>query len=125
MAGFEDLIPASMPYMAREQLAGSTGSDWEWSYEVLDNSGNAVDFTGCTAVCEIRDKLGGTVVLAPAVTFPAAGQVKVTATNAQTAALAAGFYVHEVEVTRTSDGKKVKLVGAGDSQFTVKGQVTT
>lgn len=125
MSGFDDLIPAAMPYLATEDIQGSAGSTWEWSYDLQDNGSVAVDLTtGFTGVCEIRTKPGAPVLIAPTVSFPAAGKVKVTATAAQTASLKPGIYRHEVEVTRTSDGKKVKLVGAGAAKFEVLGEVT-
>ena len=123
MAGFDDLIPAAMPYLAREELDASTGSSWEWEYLIDDNAGDPVDFTGITGVCEIHAKGDSGVLIAPTVTLTT-GKVTVTATAAQTTGLAAGQYRHEVELTRTSDSAVVKVVGSGDSVFNIKGEVT-
>ena len=121
--GFDDLVAEAMPYMATEELSGAQGSSWEWSYELTDTAGTLVDFTGCTGVCEIRATIGGAVTLAPTVSFPSAGIVKVTATPTQTAAVAKGRYYHEVELTNAAS-RKVKVVGGGDSHITVKPEVT-
>lgn len=125
MAGFDDLIPAAMPYLAVEFISGAAGSTWQWDYAVEDDDENPVDLTtGYTGVCELRATLGGAVAIAPTVSFPSVGTIRVSADAATTAAVAAGRYYHEVEVTRTSDSAVIKVVGGGDGRFVVKGEVT-
>lgn len=123
MAGFSDLIPAAMPYLATEKLAGVTGATWQWSYDVTDDAGDAVNMTtGFTGVCQIR-KPDGTLIVAPAVTFPSAGLVTCTVTAANTTSLTAGHYYHELEITRTSDSVVIKVVGGGRATFDVYHEV--
>lgn len=123
MSGFDDLVTEAMPYLATEHITAAKGSSWEWSYKLTDATGTAVDFTGCTGVCELRPTIGGAVALAPTVTFAAGGYVKITATPTQTAALVAGRYLLELELANAA-GRKVKVVGAGDAFVTVKPEVT-
>jgi hypothetical protein len=124
MAGFADLIPAAMPYLATEQLSGAQGSSWEWSYECTDDLDAPVPWTNCTGTAVLKSTLTGAVALTLTVTFPADGVVTVTATSALTAPLAPGAYLHEVEVTNSALTKTIKIVGGGDARFTVKPQVT-
>lgn len=124
MAGFDDLVAEAMPYMAVEHIMGARGSSWEWSYELRDTAGALVDWTGVTGVCELRSAIGGGVVLAPTVALPSAGIIKITATPTQTGGVTAGTYLHEVELTNAA-GRKVKVVGSGDSRFIVKAEVTS
>lgn len=123
MAGFDDLIPGAMPYLATESIEATAGADWEWGYVLKDASGALVDMTtGYTAICQIRSS-SGTLIETPTVTFPAAGQVVCTVANADTEGITAGRYLHELEITRTSGGKKIKVVGGRKSTFTVLAEV--
>lgn len=111
MAGFDDLIPACDPYMQFDDLDKVAGNDWEWEYFVTDDGGDAIPWTtGYTGLCKIKNADGSTVVT-PAVTFPAAGKLKLTVDNATTESLTAGQRLWEVEVARAGDGKKLPLVG--------------
>lgn len=125
MSGFDDLILEAMPFLASEHIQGTSGADWEWIYDLTDNSAAAVDMTsGFTGICKIRTaQSGGSDVATPTVTFPAAGRIKCAVPNATTESIAAGVYYHELEVTRTSDGKKIKVVGAGRGVFEVLDEV--
>lgn len=123
MAGFDDLIPEAMPYLATEAIEATKGADWEWGYVLNDNDGTPVNMTsGYTGLCQIRDD-AGVLVLTPTVTFPVAGQVVCRVTNATTETATAGKHKHELEITRTSDGKKIKAVGGSRSTFTILAEV--
>ncbi|HET6909048.1 MAG TPA: hypothetical protein VFH54_06900 [Mycobacteriales bacterium] len=120
--GFDDLVAEAMPFLATEELSGTAGASWEWSYELTDNDGALVDFTGCTGTCTLATAAGATPVLTPTVTFPSPGVVKVTATPTQTAAVTPGRYLHEVELVNAAS-RKIKVVGAGGGRFVVKQEV--
>jgi hypothetical protein len=124
LSGFADLIADALPYLAVEHIEATQGATWEWAYLLTDHSDANVDMTsGYTGACSIRVKGGGTDVVSVAVTFPTSGQVKCAVTPANSAAVAAGTYYHELTLTRTSDGAVVKAVGGGDSKFAVKKKV--
>lgn len=123
MAGFEDLIDESMPYLWRDGREATVGTTWRWGYVVRDADGNLIDFTGITGDMSIRTP-SGTEIFAPTVTFPAAGEILCTATPAATAALTPrDRCLSELTLTRTSDGAKVLAFGAGDSVFSLKKKV--
>lgn len=123
MAGFDDLIAAAMPYLATEYITGSAGSDWEWDYEFEDDDGNLVTInSGFTFTAKLHSRSGGTytVVYTATTSTPTATVLRCTMAAATTTADPGAMYYHEVRITRTSDGKKILAVGAGDSKFIVK-----
>lgn len=120
MAGFDDLIPEAMPYLAIEEISGTGGTDWQWDYQITDKSGNLVDFaTGFTFAMKLVNRAGVTVY-SPTVAQVLTGVLRCTLAASATAADPGTKYLHELTITRTSDGKKIVVVGAGDSEFTVK-----
>lgn len=125
MAGFDDLIPAAMPYMATEKLTATAGTDWQWDYRLLDDAGDPVDVgTGFTRTMKLVDQTDGTVVYTPTVTQVSTGLVRCTLDATTTASDPGSKYDHELTITRTSDSKKIIVVGAGDAEFVVKKKVS-
>lgn len=124
MASFDDLILTTQPIAVAPEEA-VIGTDWEHlKGQFVDSAGTAIAWTsGYTGLCKIKDKAGGTTIATPTVSFPSAGYVKTTLANATTETIAPGEYQWEVEVTRTSDGKRVKLWGAEMSTYTVRNEV--
>jgi len=124
MSGFDDLIPAAMPFLASEVIEATNGTSWEVEYLVFDDDDALVNMTvGFTGSASIRST-GGGEVLAPTLTFPSAGVVRFAATPAQSAAVAEGSYGHEVTITRSSDSAKIIIVGGGGGRFIVRGKVS-
>lgn len=125
MAGFDDIILEAQPYMATWPVEVTVGADWEILLgEFQDGSGTPIAWTaGYTGLCKVKNKPGGDTLATPAITFPSAGYVKATVANAATENVLPGEWTWEVEVTRTSDGKKAKLIGGGRSSFTVLAEV--
>lgn len=124
MAGFDDLIPACMPYMATDEVDGTAGADWQWEYTVDDNAGDPIPWTtGYTGTCKIKNARGDTIA-SPDVSFPASGIVRCVLGHVDTATLPKGKYLWELKVTRTSGGAPVVLIGGGDSHFTIKPSVS-
>ena len=76
-----------------------------------------VDLTGWTARCQIRDKVGGVILVdltsspAAGVTLDASGNITITVTATQTTALPAKAAVFDLELQETSTGFVRNLVG--------------
>lgn len=120
MAGFDDLIPAAMPYMATETLTATAGTDWQWDYQFLDDAKDPVDLgTGFTRTMKLVDA-NGTPVYTPTVTQVSTGLLRCTHAASASASDQGTTYFHELTIVRTSDSKKLIVVGAGDSTFIVK-----
>ena len=128
MAGFDDLIPAAMPYLATEKITAVAGTSWQWDYDLLDDAGNPVDIsTGYTSAAVIRSRNADgtyTTVYTPTCTTPSTGVLRCTVSPATTSSDTGKTYYHEVTVTRTSDSAKVCVVGGGDATFVVKRKVS-
>jgi hypothetical protein len=83
------------------------GSTWFINFLYKDTSGNPVDLTGYTAALQIRETYASTTTLLSLTSSPAAGititpltgTIAVTATAAQTGAIATGVYVYDCEIT--------------------------
>lgn len=125
MAGFDDIVAEAMPYMARELLTATAGASWDVPYEVRDSTNTLVTWpTGSSVMAAMYPtKSGSAATLTFTATLPGPGLVRFTATPAQTEPLTPGVYYHEVEVTEGGTGRKVKLVGSGDSRILVKAEV--
>lgn len=120
MAGFDDLIPAAMPYLATEQLKGTAGRTWEWGYQLTDSAGAPIDLTtGYTLTGAIVTSSTRTSVATITVTAPSPGLVWCKLAPSTTVSVQAGRYVHQVKIVRTADSAAIDLVGGGDSSFTV------
>jgi len=88
----------------------------------------AVTLSGYTAVMHIREKTDSSNILLTLTTSnggieinPTAGTVLIIASPAQTAALTAGKYVHDLELTETSTGIVTKII---QGNLTVRAEVT-
>lgn len=83
------------------------GANWFINFLYKDTSGNAVNLTGYTAALQIRETYASTSTLLSLTSSPAAGititagtgTIAVTATAAQTGAIATGVYVYDCEIT--------------------------
>jgi hypothetical protein len=122
MTWFDDLIEDAMPYLATEELSATQGVSWQWTYTVDDASADlGASYTATAVIKKAVTDVSSVVTVST--TFPAVNQVRCTVTPANAASVPAGRYLHEVEISRTSDGRCLKVVGGGDSQFIVKPQV--
>jgi hypothetical protein len=87
-----------------------------------------VTLSGYTGVMHIRTKIDSTSIVLTLTTSnggleinAAAGTVLVIASPSQTAALAPGNYVHDLELTETSTGTVTKII---QGNLTVRAEVT-
>ena len=79
------------------------GADYTTTVTVSDSSGSALDLTGYTAAAQIRKTYeSSTATVAFTVSFSSdrtTGQLDLTLTGAQTAAVTQGRYVYDVLIT--------------------------
>ena len=90
MATFTDLIEA----LSREPVFctadGAEGRDWLWTLTV-EAAGSAVDLSGTTGACAVKDAIDGTSLVTVTYAATAAGVVTLTAAASATAAKAGPF----------------------------------
>ena len=102
------------------------GADWYVTFVYKDSAGTAIDLTGYTAAMMVRDTYANsTTVLSltssSGITItPLTGTLQVRATATQTAAIAAGSYVYDLEIT-SAGSIKTRLV---QGKITVSPEVT-
>jgi hypothetical protein len=102
------------------------GSNWDLNVIYKDSTGTVINLTGYTAAMQLRQNYnsdtadltlntsnGGIVITG------AQGKLVLSATAVQTAALDAGFYVYDLEIS--SGGVVTRLI---QGQITVAGEVT-
>jgi hypothetical protein len=102
------------------------GSNWNLNVVYKDSTGTVINLTGYTAAMQLRQNYnsdtaeltlntsnGGIVITG------AQGKLVLSATAVQTAALDAGFYVYDLEIS--SGGVVTRLI---QGQITVAGEVT-
>jgi hypothetical protein len=119
VAGFDDLVYAALPYLNTEEIDGTAGTTWLCPYYPYDDNKAPVDLsTGFTCTMKLYNA-AGTEIIAGTASFPASDHVLFTFAASATLAVPPGKYFHEVTVTRTSDSKKIIVVGARKSEFTV------
>jgi len=89
-----------------------TGIDWEETWGMAEADGTAIDLTGYSYVFEIREKDGATVTTGTAtVSDAAAGQITLSLTAAQIAALA-GRILQWALIETDSNDKDTAFTGA-------------
>ena len=93
-------------------LSVDQGTDFSAEVVVEDSSGNIANLTGYTGAGQIRKTYTSStkVDFGVAVTNATGGLLTLTLTNAVTNAMKAGRYVYDVEITKTSNGEKTRVV---------------
>jgi hypothetical protein len=99
------------------------GSDFSAEIQVEDSSGDAANLTGFTGAGQIRKTYSSSTATNFGVTVTNAGNglLTLTLSNTVTNAMKAGRYVYDVEITKTSDGEKTRVV---EGQITINPGVT-
>ena len=110
-----------MPVLSN--LSIDQGSDFSAEVVVEDSSGDVANLTGYTGAGQIRKTYSSSTAVAFVVTVTnaSAGLLTLTLTNAVTNAMKAGRYVYDVEITKTSNGEKTRVV---EGQITINPGVT-
>lgn len=103
------------------------GANWFLTVVYKDSTGTAINLTGYTAALQIRDTYADSTtdlsLTSPSggITITAAtGTIAITATAAQTGAIAAGTYVYDLEITSAS-GIVTRLI---QGRISISPQVT-
>lgn len=87
-------------------------ADFTTTVTINDNTGSALDLTGYTALAMIRKTYQSTTATTFTSTFVSprtTGQITISLTDTQTAALEAGRYVYDLVITDAS-GNKTRVV---------------
>jgi len=95
------------------------GTDFSAVIDVVDANGDVVDLTGYTVAAQIRKTYGSssaTASFTATVSSAASGKITLTLTDTVTAAIDAGRYVYDVNVT--SSGGTVTRVIEGQAVIT-------
>lgn len=85
------------------------GSDWYLTLQYKDSNGNPVNLTSYTAAMQLRQFFGSTdaaltLTTSSGITITGAtGTIAIHATATQTAAIAAGNYVYDLEIKSASN----------------------
>ena len=104
-------------------LSIDQGSDFSAEIIVEDSNGDVANLTGYTGAGQIRKTYSSSTAVAFGVTVTNAtsGLLTLTLTNAVTNAMKAGRFVYDVEITKTSNGEKTRVV---EGQVTINPGVT-
>ena len=99
------------------------GTDWSAEIVVEDAAATVADLTGYTGAGQIRKTYTSSTFTAfgATVTGVTQGVLTITLSNTVTNAMKAGRYVYDVEITKTSNGEKTRVV---EGQVTVHPGVT-
>ena len=98
------------------------GADFTTTVTVTDSNGDAVSLVGYSAAAQIRKSYSSSTSTAftTSVSNASGGEITITLSDTQTAALEAGRYVYDVLIT-ASGGDKTRVV---EGQVTVNPSVT-
>jgi hypothetical protein len=93
-------------------LSVDQGSDFSAEVVVEDSTGDTANLTGYTGAGQIRKTYTSStkVDFGVVVTNATNGLLTLTLANAVTNAMKAGRYVYDVEITKTSNGEKTRVV---------------
>ena len=84
------------------------GADFTTTVTINDSTGSALDLTGYTALAMIRKTYQSSTATTFTSTFESprtTGQITISLTDTQTAALESGRYVYDLVITDSSDTK--------------------
>ena len=98
------------------------GADFTTTVTVTDSNGDAVSLVGYSAAAQIRKSHSSSTSTAftSSISNASGGEITITLSDTQTAALEAGRYVYDVLIT-ASGGDKTRVV---EGQVTVNPSVT-
>ena len=98
------------------------GADFTTTVTVTDSNGDAVSLVGYSAAAQIRKSYSSSTSTAftASISNASGGEITITLSDTQTAALEAGRYVYDVLIT-ASGGTKTRVV---EGQVTVNPSVT-
>tara|TARA_B100000287_G_scaffold363099_1_gene356680 strand:- start:96 stop:434 length:339 start_codon:yes stop_codon:yes gene_type:complete len=90
------------------------GADFTIDFTVENDNGTAFNLTGYSVACKIKKHYtssSSTTVTAAILSPATAGQIQLSLTNGQTAAMKSGRYVYDVVITSASGTKSRVLEG--------------
>lgn len=119
MTVFDDLIAAASPTVIERHIHRQAGASWEIR-QYVDVDAVPVNWTGCTASCQVANRSGGVVFTFTSLTLSADGWLTMTATPTQTAAVAPGDYIYDVDIVNGASRRLAFMAGS----FRVGKQVT-
>ena len=98
------------------------GADFTTTVTVTDSNGDAVSLVGYSAAAQIRKSYSSSTSTAftTSISNASGGEITITLSDTQTAALEAGRYLYDVLITATG-GDKTRVV---EGQVTVNPSVT-
>ncbi len=99
------------------------GTDFSAEVVVDDTDGTTANLTGYTVAGQIRKTYSSSTAVdfTATVSDAAAGKLQIALSNTQTGAMKAGRYVYDVEITKTSNSYKTRVL---EGQVTVTPGVT-
>ena len=99
------------------------GTDFSAEVQVDDTDGTIANLTGYTVAGQIRKTYSSStkVDFTCSVADATAGKITIALSNTQTGAMKAGRYVYDVEITKTSNAHKTRVI---EGQVTVTPGVT-
>tara|TARA_B110000467_G_scaffold146479_1_gene150750 strand:- start:1607 stop:1948 length:342 start_codon:yes stop_codon:yes gene_type:complete len=101
----------------------NAGQDWFVDFNILNDNNTPRDVTGQTfeALVKRHYKSVGSVPITLIVVNSATGNVTMSLTSAQTSLLKGGKYLYDVEMTRTVDGIKERII---QGVITIRPEIT-
>ncbi len=104
-------------------LSIDQGADFSAEIVVEDATGTVANLTGFTGAGQIRKTYSSNTAtnFGVVVSSAANGVLTISLANSVTAAMKAGRYVYDVEITQTSNGEKTRVV---EGQVTIHPGVT-
>lgn len=118
MTLFDDLVSVASPVLITRNIHRQQGGSWEIR-QPLQVNGADMDWTGCTASCQIRTRSGDLIFAFTTLTLTT-GNLTMTATPTQTAALQTGSFVYDVDIVNGS-GRRLPFMSGS---FRIEKQVT-
>ena len=104
-------------------LSIDQGSDFSAEIIVEDSNGDVANLTGYTGAGQIRKTYSSSTAtnFGVTITNAASGLLTLTLSNTVTNAMKSGRYVYDVEITKTANGEKTRVV---EGQVTINPGVT-
>ena len=99
------------------------GADFSTTISLTDSNGDILSLTGYSALGQIRKTYTSTTAtnFTAVVSSASSGIVTISLGNSVTNGMKAGRYVYDVEITKTSNGEKTRVV---EGQVTINPGVT-